>query len=117
MAFKTAKRVLVFNPSKKLIAIFHSATATARTFGMNVQPIHYACTGECVSSNGLYFRYLDPEIEVTLEDLGSLKLEAYDELCGVERKVYKNKSMSRAGMKYRKHYVLTKTNENGKDNC
>lgn len=108
---------MVFNPSKKLIAIFCSANATAKTFCMNVQPIHYACTGECVSSNGMYFRYLDPEIEVTLDDLGTLKLEEYDELCGVKRKVYKTKSMSRAGMKYRKHYIITQSNENEKDNC
>jgi len=42
------------------------------------------------------------DIEVTFDDLGVLKLEEYDQLCGVERKIYKTKNMSRTGMKYKK---------------
>ena len=95
-------RILVFNPMKRLIAIFQSINATAKAFSTRSQSIHYACNGTCVSCQGLYFRHLKDDIEVTLDDLGTLKLSEYDKLCGVERKVYRNRKMSRAGMKYKK---------------
>lgn len=111
-----AKRVLIFNPSKRLIAIVSSANAAAKMLNINIQPIHYACTGKCISSNGYYFRHLSDEIEITPEDLGVLKVDEYDQLCGIERRVFKNRSMSRVGMKYRKHYVLPKNIEENENN-
>lgn len=113
---REAKRVLVFNSSKKLVAIVQSTNVAAKMLNMNVQPIHYACVGKCVSSGGYYFRHLFEDIEITIDDLGILKVEEYDQLCGVERKVYKNKSMSRAGMKYRKHYVLPQNIKENEEN-
>lgn len=67
-----------------------------------------------MSSRGYYFRNLDPSIEITWEDLGILKLEEYDELCGVNRKLYLTSAMSRKGMKYKKkekQYVERKSSE------
>lgn len=55
----------------------------------------------------MYFRALDDNIEVTLEDLGVLTLTEYDKLCGVERKVYRTKDMSRVGMRYAKKNNIT----------
>lgn len=49
----------------------------------------------------MYFRYLQDDIEVTFEDLGTLRLEEYDQLCGVKRQLYKTKNMSRKGTKYK----------------
>jgi hypothetical protein len=42
-----------------------------------------------------------------LEDLGNLKLEEYDKLCGVERKVYPDSKMERKGMKYNNKQIKT----------
>lgn len=95
-------RILVFSSLKRLVGIFQSVTSTAKAFGARSQSIHYACNGTCISCQGLYFRHLQDDIEVTLDDLGVLKLDEYDKLCGVERKVYRNKNMTRAGMKYKK---------------
>lgn len=93
-------KILVFNPLKRLVGIFQSTRAAAITLGATTQSIHYACTGVTISARNLYFRHLSDEIEVTLDDLGTLRLEEYDQLCGVERKYYKTKNMSRVGMKY-----------------
>lgn len=93
-------RILVFNPLKRLTSISNSVLSTAKDFNTLPQSIHYACTGRCISCQGRYFRYLQDDIEVTIEDLGVLKLEAYDKLCGIERKVYRTKRMDRTGMKY-----------------
>ena len=95
-------RTLVFNPLKRLVAIVQSNTAAAKIFDAKVQAIHYACNGKCMSCRGYYFRTLDDSVEVTWEDLGTLRLEEYDELCGVNRKLYNTSAMSRKGMKYKK---------------
>lgn len=97
-----AKQVLVFNPQKRFVGVFHSALAAAKTLGVHTQSIHYACTGRCIAVGKVYLRHLSDDIEITLSDLGELKLEDYDDLCGVERKVYPNSKMERKGMKYNK---------------
>ena len=96
------KRILVFNPRKNLVAIFHSGFAAAKAFNVHLQSIHYACSGHMISCNNLYFRYTADGIEVTEDDLGVLKLKEYDELCGKshEYKYYSNTKMTRKGMKY-----------------
>lgn len=95
-------RILVFNPLKRLIAIFQSSLAAAKAFDINPTSIHYASTGVCMSCHNLYFRHLQDDIEVTFEDLGTLRLEDYDKLCGVKRKYYTTKRMDRTGIKYNK---------------
>lgn len=95
-------RILVFNPLKRLVAIYQSTSAAAKAFETRATSIHYVCTGVCMSCKGYYFRHLQDNIEVSLDDLGTLKLEEYDELCGVERKTYRTKNMNRKGMKYKK---------------
>ena len=74
--------ILVFNPLKRLVAFFGSETA------------------DTISCNNLYFRKLSENIEVTFEDFGKLRLEEYDSMCGVKRKYYATKEMTRKGMKY-----------------
>lgn len=97
---QTNKRVLVFNPRKTLVAIFHSGFAAARAFNVHTQSIHYACNGKCVSCNNLYFRFTTEDVEVTDGDIGVLKLQEYDDLCGQKHKYYSNTKMTRKGMKY-----------------
>lgn len=95
-------RVLVFNSLKRLVAIYHSVYSTAKALNIGTQSIHCACIGRCIACQGMYFRTLFDDIEVTLEDLGVLTLAEYDELCGIDRKVYATKHMTRKGMKYKK---------------
>lgn len=97
-----AKRVLMFNSCKRLVAVFQSAMATAKALEIHTQAVHYACTGRCISTKKCYLRHLSDNIEITIDDLGQLKLEDYDQLCGVERKVYPTNKMQRKGMKYKK---------------
>lgn len=96
------QRILVFNPLKKLVGIYHSTYATAKSFNTRLQSIKYACDGTCVSCQGHYFRLLNETLGVTLDSLGVLTLQEYDQLCGVERKVYRTKRMERKGMRYNK---------------
>ncbi len=101
---KTPKRTLVFNSLKRLVGVFQSTHAASKAMGIGIQSIHYACNGTTIKAGNFYFRHLEDDIEVTWDDLGVLSVEEYDELCGVERKVYSTKEMTRKGTKYKKSY-------------
>lgn len=101
-ASNSCRRVLIFNSLKRLVSIAQSAFAVAKANDWNISSIRCACSGKTVSYHNLYFRYLDDDIEVSVDDLGVLDLVDYDKLRGVERKVYPNKNMSRENMKYDK---------------
>ena len=110
------KKVLAFNSCKRLIGIFQSSLAAAKALGTHTQSVHYACTGKCIALGKLYLRHLADNIEVTFDDLGQLRLQEYDALCGVDRKVYPTNKMQRKGMKYNKKQPKTKQNAEGKHN-
>ena len=93
--------ILVFNPLKRLVAIYKSSSTAAHAFKTTTTNICSAVSGANISCCGYYFRKLSEKIEVTLEDLGALNLEEYDKMCGVKRTYYKTKDMSRNGDKYK----------------
>ena len=101
---KTGNPVLVFNPLKRFIGYFHSLTATATAFKISNSSIYQACNGPCISCCGLYFRFLYKDIEIEDADYGTLRLEDYDDMCGVTRTYYPTSDMSRKGMKYKQYY-------------
>jgi hypothetical protein len=101
-------KVLAFSASKRLVAIFHSQKEVAKALKATPQSIHYACSGQTISCQKMYFRQWSDNIEIEWGDLGTLNLKEYDELCGVERKVYPTRKMSRKGMKYKKRETETK---------
>lgn len=99
--------VLVFNPLKRLIAIYKSVSAVAQCFHTSATNVHLACTGGSISCCGVYLRHLDDKIEITFEDFGTLRLEEYDQMCGVKRTYYKTKDMTRRGTKYKSKTKFT----------
>lgn len=64
--------------------------------------ISKVCNGQLISLGNYYFRYIDEEVELELTDIGSLQLEEYDKLCGIERAVYATSKMNRKHWKYKK---------------
>lgn len=98
---RETRRILVFNPLKKFIGVISSQLQAARILGVKTPTIKAACDGTAISTCKLYLRWWNPEIEIDVcSELGELTLRDYDELCGVKRRVYKNKRMDRTGMKY-----------------
>lgn len=91
---KDAKPVLIFNASQVLVAICKSTNAAYQLTKGSLQSISYVCTGKNISSDGLYFRYLDPDVNVELTDIGALNLRDYDSLCGVTRRYHSVKTMA-----------------------
>lgn len=89
MLNKTQK-VLVFNASKKLLAICLSSTSAARLTHSLPQSVYKVCVGEMISHNGYYFRYMQ-EDKVSVDDIGKLSVKQYDKLCGSVRHYIKTK--------------------------
>lgn len=86
--FRESKAVLVFNGAQVLIGIMRSLNAASEFSGGNLQSISYACAGHYISSGGYYYRFIHENVEVGIEDIGSLQIREYDRLCGGEDRKY-----------------------------
>lgn len=100
--FPTTLRVLIFNKHRILALIAASVNEAARFSNLAPTHISRVCRGIAIAHNKYYFRYISDDIEIELSDIGSLTLEQYDKLCGVERKVYSTSSMRRNKTKIEK---------------
>lgn len=96
-----AKPVLIFNRRKILTLIASSVTESAKISGLKPGNISKVCNGHLMSNGMYYFRYIDSNIELELTDIGTLKLEEYDKMCGVQRQVYATAKMNRKNWKYK----------------
>lgn len=65
-----------------------SVNEAAKISGLKPGNISKACVGTLISNGMYYFRYIGSDVEIELSDIGSLKLEEYDKLCGIERQTY-----------------------------
>lgn len=98
---KETRKILVFSPLKKFIAVFSSQLQAARILGVRTPTIKAACDGNAISTCNLYLRWWDPKIEIDVDtELGILTLKEYDQLCGVQRRTYKDSRMNRENWKY-----------------
>ncbi len=115
--FKRPKMVLIFNGAQLLIAVTRSLHSAAELTKGNLQAISFCCTGKYISSGGLYFRHLHPDVEIEMSDLGVLLLPDYDDLCGEKRAYYTVRQMAhkRARREERKRKQEEKDKKENKD--
>lgn len=92
--FKDAKKVLVFNGARVLIALVRSLQSASEYSGKSAQSISMACTGKYVSTGGFYYRHVSENVEIEADDVGRLTLVEYDELCGNVRKYHPIREMA-----------------------
>lgn len=92
--FKQPKIVLIFNGAEVLIGVMRSLHSAAQFSGGNIQAISFCCSGRYISTGGYYFRYAHPDVEVSFEDLDTLKLKEYDDLCGEIRRYHNVRDMA-----------------------
>lgn len=97
-----ARPVMVFNKKRILTSIASSVNEVAKMLTLHPGNISKVCNGQLISLGNFYFRYIDDKVELELTDIGSLRLEEYDKLCGVERVVYTTSKMNRKNWKYKK---------------
>lgn len=93
---------MIFNNKKILTGITSSVNEAAKMLTLRPGNISKVCVGDLISLGNYYFRYIDDNVEVEITDIGSLQLEDYDKLCGVERVVYATSKMNRKNWKYKR---------------
>lgn len=88
-------QVLAFDSQYKLCAIFRSISEASTISGSIRQSIIKAVYGEIISVKGRYWRAVPKDIEIEPDDLGQLSLFDFDEMCGVDRKIYASRDMKK----------------------
>lgn len=86
-------QVLAFDCMYRLCAIFRSISEASTISGIIRQSIIKAVYGDTISTKGRYWRAVPKDIEIEPDDLGQLSLFDFDEMCGVDRKVYSTRDM------------------------
>ena len=100
--FGEQKQVLIFNNRKLLVMIAASVNVASKFSGLKPGNISRVCNGSSISLGMYYFRYVPEGIQMSLDDLGVLKLTEFDDACGVKRVVYSSTKMNREGWNYEK---------------
>ena len=68
--------------------------------GVKTPTVKAACDGSAISTCGYYLRWWAPEIEIdVINELGVLTLKDYDDLLGVNRRVYRDRRMTRKSLR------------------
>lgn len=101
-----SKSVLIFNPHFNLIAIAPNASIAAELTGSYPVSVWLATRGKLHTTNNLYFRILPEHIEIDMSDLQSLKLQAFDKLCGIERTYCDPELLSKRTKKFNKNKTV-----------
>lgn len=103
-----ARRILVFDSSKKLSFIAQSQVKLAKILGVTTPTIKGVCDGPAISTCGYYLRWWDPSIEIdVMNELGVLTLKEYDSLLGVQRTVYRDRKMTRKSLRLKYNMKAT----------
>jgi len=80
-----SKIVLAFNPARILVGVFKSVRAAAELTASMPQGISNTCNGKVYTAAGFYWRHMHPDVEIETSDIGVLRIEEYDKLCGIDR--------------------------------
>ena len=86
-------RVLAFDSQYRLSAIFRSISEASTLCGALRQSIIKAVYGDIISVKGRYWRAVPKDIEIEHDDIGSLSLLDFDEMCGEDRRIYATRDM------------------------
>lgn len=87
--------LLAFDRTYLLIAIFQDEHQAALMLGCDPGNINASLNGFFKSSVGYYWRREDITVSISIEDIGSLTIQEFDKMCGVESDVFKNGKMAK----------------------
>ena len=98
-------QVLAFDCQYHLCAIFRSISEAATLSVAIRQSIIKAVYGDIISVKGRYWRAVPKDIEIEPDDLGQLSLFDFDEMCGVDRKIYGTRDMRKSSVMLESEYL------------
>ena len=110
--FRRPNKVLVFNGARVLVAVIRSLCSAAELTNNRASAVHNCCTGKTIRSGMHYYRQLHPDVLIDMDDLDSLTLEEYDNLCGIELKYLSTRRMAhlrqKSNAKYKQKMAIAK---------
>lgn len=97
--FQEPKIVLVFNNQRLLISMHKSLNFASQTMNIPAQSISLCCLGHHISCYGYYFRHYNPHVVEVVPhlDMGTLRLEEFDQMSNLVRRYHAPKEISRRG--------------------
>ena len=98
-------QVVAFDNQYRLCAIFRSISEASTISGAIRQSIIKAVYGDIISVKGKYWRAVPKDIEIEPDDLGVLSLFDFDEMCGVDRKIYSTRDMRKGSAILESEYL------------
>ena len=87
--------LLAFDRTYLLIAIFQDEHQAALMLGCDPGNINASLNGFFKSSVGYYWRRENITVSISVEDIGTLTIQEFDNMCGVESDVFKNGKMAK----------------------
>lgn len=102
---ETNTQVVAFDSQYRLCAIFRSISEASTISGAIRQSIIKAVYGDIISVKGKYWRAVPKDIEIEPDDLGVLSLFDFDEMCGVDRKIYSTRNMRKGSAILESEYL------------
>lgn len=94
MKFKHPTKILAFDGTLKLVAIFGSYNIAERITGIAHQRLFKACRGEITAINKHYWREFDDSEDILeSDDIGKINLLDYDSKSNIDRKIYCSRKM------------------------
>lgn len=108
-SFKSPKQVLVFNHTRILVGIIRSMMTASELTGASLKAVSSACQGSYITTAGLYFRRLHPDILIETTDLDTLRLEEYDSLCNETRRYLPKEQVKALRTEFKKAHGYKKS--------
>lgn len=98
-------KVVAFDGQYRLCAVFRSINEASSLTGALRQSLIKAAYGEIISVNKRYWRAVPKDVEIEYDDLGSLSLFDFDDMCGVDRKIYATRDMRKGSAMLESEYL------------
>ena len=90
------RKIAVFDGNFRLAAIVKSPTQLRNMMGVGMSEIQRTLSGERITCNGYYLRYIPKDIILDVDDLGAEIMLDFDEQCGLDMRIYATSKQKRS---------------------
>ena len=106
-----AKKIAIFSPQYKLVAISSCISSLAKLIGTDTGSLLRAIKGERVTCNGFYPRFIPDDTIIDVDDLGVVNLLEFDlEILGEDRFVYTTRKQRRSEIIKESEFIKIRNN-------
>lgn len=105
-----ATTIVAFDPTYRLVAVFHSISEAAKMTKTIRQSLIKAAYGEIISVANRYWRVLPADFQLEPDDIGQLTIFEFDAAVGEDRRIYATRKMLKNSAMLESEYLILKQN-------